>query len=411
MSQPIITTVPAAFGVLMGIIGLIFYTSGLQSRFWRRFYAIVPAIVLCCFIPAGLNTSGLIEPEIGKTIYRFSATWLLPAALFLMTLSMDVPRLMRLGWKVLAMFFAASIAIMLCGPLALWTYKLIDPSAFTDDTLWRGFSTVAGSWIGGAANQVAMKELFNVDDNLFGTMILVDTTNASLWLFAIFMIAKNAPRIDRWLHADTSTIDRLIAEVEKDSQNHARPTTLRDFMLIIGLTFFIAGIAATIGQSIAGYFAQTSWAAQCSFHSTFFWMVIVTTLCGIALSFTPARKLDYVGASKLGTVFIYILIAAIGIQIDLRGISAHWQLLLVGTGWIALHVALLFVIARIIRAPVFFLCVASNANTGGASSAPIVATAFHPSLAPVGVLLGILGYAIGTFGGYISTQLMRIMVQ
>ena len=411
MSQPIITTVPAAFGVLMGIIGLIFYTSGLQTRFWQRFYALVPAIVLCCFIPAGLNSSGLIEPEIGKTIYRFCATWLLPAALFLMTLSMDVPRLMRLGWKVLVMFFSASIAIMLCGPLALWTYKLIDPSAFADDTLWRGFSTVAGSWIGGAANQVAMKELFNVDDNLFGTMILVDTTNASLWLLAIFMIAKNAPRIDRWLRADTSTIDRLIAEVEQDTQSHARPTTLRDFMLILGLTFFIAGIAASIGQNIAAYFAQTSWAAQYSFHSAFFWMVIVTTLCGIALSFTPARKLDYVGASKLGTVFIYILIAAIGIQIDLRGIGAHWQLLLVGTGWMTLHVALLFVIARIIRAPVFFLCVASNANTGGASSAPIVATAFHPSLAPVGVLLGILGYAIGTFGGYLSTQLMRIMVQ
>lgn len=405
-----IESLPLAVGLLMGAVGLVFYTAGLDSRFWRRFYAAVPAIVLCCFIPAGLNTAGVFAAGIGKSIYSFSAGWLLPAALFLMALSMDVPKLLGLGWKVLAMFFAASAAIILCGPLSLWIYKLINPAAFADDTLWRSFSAVAGSWIGGAANQAAMKELFNVTDDMFGTMILVDTTNASLWLFAIFLLAKHHGKIDRWLKADTAAIDRLIAAVDSYERGHAHVTSLRGFMMIFGLTFACAGIADWAGHGIAAQFQALPWAGKYSLNSAFFWMVICITILGALLSFTPARKLDYAGASKLGTVFIFILIAAIGMQINLRGIWQHWQLLLVGTLWMTLHVVLLFGIARLIRAPLFYLCVGSNANTGGASSAPIVAAAFHPALAPVGVLLGILGYAIGTVGGYLSTLLMQLFV-
>lgn len=403
----IIDQLPTAFGVLMGIIGLIFYTSGLAHPFWRRFYAVMPAIVLCCFIPAGLNTAGVFAPGIGKQIYGFAATYLLPAALFLMTLAMDVPRLLGLGWKVLAMFFAASIAIILCGPLALMLYKFIDPAAFADDTLWRSFSAVAASWIGGAANQAAMKELFQIEDAMFGTMILVDTSNASLWLLAIFILAKNAPAIDRWLKADTSAITQVIHAVESYEKEHARITSLRDIMMIAGLTFAVGAIAQVAGRHIAGWFGGIAWAGDYSLNNAFFWMVISVTVIGIALSFTRVRRLDHVGAGKIGTAFIFILIAAIGMQIDLRGVIEHWRLLLVGTLWISLHVIFLFVIAKIIRAPLFYLCVGSNANTGGASSAPIVATAFHPSLAPVGVLLGILGYVVGTVGGYVSTLLMR----
>lgn len=405
-----ITSLSLSFGVLMATIGIIFWSSGLNHPFWKKFYSIMPAIVLCCFVPATLNTIGVFGEGIGKQIYLFVATWLLPAALFLMTLSMDVPRLLSLGWKILIMFFAASFAIILAGPLSLWTYKLISPAAFTDDSLWRGFSTVAASWIGGAANQAAMKELFQVPDTLFGVMILVDTTNASLWLLLIFILAKHQARIDRWLKADTQAIDHLIIAVESYEREHSRITTLRDFMLIFGLTFFICAIGNEIGKHIATAFANVSWASQYSLNNQFFWMVICITVFGILLSFTPARKLDHAGAGKLGTVFIYILIAAIGMQINLKGVLEYWQLLLVGTGWMAIHVVIIFIIARLIRAPLFYLCVGSNANTGGASSAPIVATAFHPALAPVGVLLGILGYAIGTIGGYLSTLMMQWVV-
>ncbi len=410
ISHLAIDSLPVAFGIIMAIIGVVFYTQGLPNKFWRRFYAVLPGIVLCCFIPATLNSLGLFADGIGAQIYGFTATYLLPASLLLMTLSMDVPKILGLGWKAIAMFVAASVAIIISGPISLGLSKWVSPEMFTDDTLWRGFSAVAGSWIGGAANQAAMKELFGVSDDLFGMMILVDTTNASLWLLAILVMAKHSDKIDRWLKADTSSIDKVIAAVESYERDNERPATLNDLMVMFGLCFAMVGLAHFAGRQIAAFFAPYRWAVQYSFASEFFWMVVIITLLGVGFSFTKIRRLDHVGASKIGTVFIFILIAAIGMQINLAGIISQWRLLLIGLVWMTVHVIIIFIVARIIRAPFFFLAVGSNANTGGASSAPIVATAFHPSLAPVGVFLGILGYAMGTFGGYISTQLMRLVV-
>ncbi len=405
-----IDSLPLAFGIIMAIIGLVFYTQGLPGKFWRRFYAVLPGIVLCCFIPAILNSLGVFADGIGTQIYGFTATYLLPASLLLMTLSMDVPKILGLGWKAVAMFFAASIAIVISGPISLGIAKWISPEMFTDDTLWRGFSAVAGSWIGGAANQAAMKELFGVSDDLFGMMILVDTTNASLWLLAILVMAKHTDKIDRFLRADTGSIDKVVAAVESYERDNARPGSLNDLMVMFGLCFAMVGLAHFLGGKIASFFSPYTWAVQYSFASSFFWMVVIITLIGVGFSFTKVRRLDHIGASKMGTVFIFILIAAIGMQINLNGLVSQWRLLLIGLLWMCIHVMIVFIVARLIRAPFFFLAVGSNANTGGASSAPIVATAFHPSLAPVGVFLGILGYAVGTIGGYVSTQLMRLVV-
>lgn len=405
-----IESLPLAFGIIMAVIGLVFYTQGLKGWFWRRFYAVMPGIVLCCFIPAVLNSFGVFADGVGAQIYRFSATYLLPASLLLMTLSMDVPKILGLGWRAVVMFFAASVGIVLGAPFSLWVAKQVAPDMFVDDTLWRGFSAVAGSWIGGAANQAAMKELFGVGDDLFGMMILVDTTNASIWLLVILILARHAGKIDAWLGADTSSIERVVQAVERYELDHARPASLRDLMVMFGLCFFVVGVCHFAGGVIAGWFAPFEWAVRYSLASSFFWMVVLVTLVGVGFSFTRVRHLDHVGASKIGTVFIFMLIAAIGMQINLNGMAAQWRLILIGFLWLCFHVVFIFAVGKLIRAPLFFICVGSNANTGGASSAPIVATAFHPALAPVGVFLGILGYAVGTFGGYVATLLMRWVV-
>ena len=245
--NPLITTLPAAFGLIMGVVGAIFYTGNSAHPFWRRFYTILPGIVLCCFVPAGLNSAGVFAPDLGKQIYSFAATYLLPASLFLMTLSMDVPKLLGLGWKVLAMFLTASLAIILGGVLSLAIFHAIAPEWVDGDRIWRGFATIAGSWIGGAANQAAMKELYHVDGDLFGTMLLIDATLASVWLFAILAMARHAPRIDRWLKADTQGIDQVIRTVEAYEREHARITTLPDLMQMLGLTFAVVGISHTCG--------------------------------------------------------------------------------------------------------------------------------------------------------------------
>ncbi len=141
--------------------------------------------------------------------------------------------------------------------------------------------------------------------------------------------------------------------------------------------------------------------------SDFFWLIVISTTIGLALSFTRAKKLEGVGASRYGSVFIYILVATIGMKMNLSEVFSHLGLFAIGAIWMLIHVILLLVVAKLIRAPFFFVAVGSQANIGGAASAPVVASAFSPSLAPVGVLLAVLGYALGTYGGLICAYLMQ----
>ena len=146
-----------------------------------------------------------------------------------------------------------------------------------------------------------------------------------------------------------------------------------------------------------------------SFGSQFFWMITIATALGIALSFTKAKNYEGAGASKIGSVFIYILVATIGMKMDLSKVVDNPGLILIGIVWMLIHIILLFIVAKLIRAPYFFLAVGSQANVGGAASAPVVAAAFHPSLATVGVLLAVFGYVVGTYGAILTAELMRIV--
>ena len=127
------------------------------------------------------------------------------------------------------------------------------------------------------------------------------------------------------------------------------------------------------------------------------------------LSFTKARELEGVGASRIGSVFIYILVATIGMKMNVLAIFDNPGLFIIGLIWMMIHASMLIAVAKVIKAPFFFMAVGSQANVGGAASAPIVASAFHPSLAPVGVLLAVLGYAIGTYGAWVCGVLMQVV--
>jgi len=146
-----------------------------------------------------------------------------------------------------------------------------------------------------------------------------------------------------------------------------------------------------------------------SLTSGFFWLIVISTTIALGLSFTRARELEGIGASRYGSVFLYVLVATIGMKMDLMAIFENPGLFLVGLIWMAIHAILLIGVAKLIKAPFFFMAVGSQANVGGAASAPIVASAFHPSLAPVGVLLAVLGYAVGTYGAWFCGMLMQVI--
>ena len=145
----------------------------------------------------------------------------------------------------------------------------------------------------------------------------------------------------------------------------------------------------------------------------FFWLVVTATAIGIALSFTPAKSYEGAGASKMGSVFLYVLVATIGMKMDIGSLIENWAMygsaVSIGLIWMLVHIVVLLMAAKLIKAPFFFVAVGSQANVGGAASAPIVASAFSPALAPVGVLLAVLGYAVGTVGAIVCMEWMHAL--
>jgi uncharacterized membrane protein len=408
--RPFFVNDTVVFGVLAIVLALIFYTAHIDHAGWKKFYTWVPALLLCYLIPALLDTMGLISNEY-TGLYKMAKNYLLPGALILMTIGIDFKGIVNLGPKALIMFFTATIGIIIGGPIAIWVFSMIDPEVVGgsgSEAAWRGFSTLAGSWIGGGANQTAMYELYGYKQALYGKMITVDIVVAQLWMIFLLWGAARAHKFDKWLKADTKAIDDLKNRMSDYESQHSKKPTLTDYMVIAGLTFGIVGASHFASYYFAPFFEEMM-GSESPLASKFFWLVVLTTLGGIILSITRAKKYEGSGASKIGSFFIYILVATIGMKMDLGKALEEPMLIVVGLIWMGIHVGLLFLVAKLIKAPFFFLAVGSKANVGGAASAPVVAAAFHPSLASVGALLAVLGYGIGSIGAIFCAELMSMV--
>jgi uncharacterized membrane protein len=302
------------------------------------------------------------------------------------------------------MFFTGTFGIMIGGPIALLIVGAISPETVGGDgpdAVWRGMTTVAGSWIGGGANQTAMKEIFNVGDQVFSAMIAVDVIVANIWMAVLLYMAGESDIFDKKFKADNSAIKTLQENVAEYQASIAKIPNLTDMMKILGLGFGVTAFAHIVADNLAPWLsANAAYLEKFSLTSKFFWLIVLATLIGFSLSFTKSRQLEGVGASRVGSAFLYILVASIGMKMDLTAIFKNPGFFMLGAIWISIHAGLLLLVARIIKAPVFFMAVGSQANVGGAASAPVVASAFHPSLAPVGVLLAVFGYGIGTFAAW-----------
>lgn len=411
-NSPLITNDAVVFGILMTILALVFSTSSSSSLFWKKFYRIVPSILLCYFIPAVLNSSGIISGE-ASSLYKVASRYLLPTSLILLTLSIDFKGILKLGPKALIMFLAGSVGIIIGGPLALLVVSFFFPEILGGvgpDEIWRGLATIAGSWIGGGANQTAMLEVFEASPGLFSQMIAVDVLVANVWMAVLLYWAAKPGKIDKIFKADSSAIIELQEKVEKYRESILKVPTMADTMKILGIGFALTGFSHLIADNVAPFISENyPQLSQYSLDSTFFWIVVVATTGGLFLSFTKARELEGVGASRLGSVLLYVLVATIGMQMDLMAVLDNPVFFLIGLFWMFFHILIMLLVAYLIKAPFFFVAVGSQANVGGAASAPIVASAFNPSLAPVGVLMAVLGYALGTYGAYLCGLLLQLV--
>jgi uncharacterized membrane protein len=429
-TTPFITQDTIVFGILMLTLGFVFYTSTSETSYWKKFYKYIPALLMAYMLPAVFTSFGIIAPEWktvndageitehGSQVYYVASRYLLPAALVLMTLSIDLKSVFNLGPKALIMFLTGTVGVIIGGPLAILLVSIVSPETVGGagfDAVWRGLATLAGSWIGGGANQAAMLEIYKFNTENYASFVIVDIVVANIWMAILLLGIGKSKKIDAWLKADTSAIERLKEKVSTYANKISRNPSLADFMVILSIAFTVVGISHFGADAVSGFLKENFEAvsdkssAMSSFGSQFFWMISIATILGILLSFTKLRKYEGAGASKIGSVFIYILVASIGMKMDLSKILDNPGLIVVGLIWMVIHVLLLIIVAKIIKAPYFFLAIGSKANIGGAASAPVVAAAFHPSLATVGVLLAVFGYVVGTYGAMLTAELMRIV--
>lgn len=411
-SHALITNDAVVLGMLMLILAGIFKTSSSSNPKLKRFYSIVPMLLLCYFIPSLLTTFGIVDGENSK-LYFVASRYLLPACLVLLTLSVDLREIARLGWKPIAMFLAGTIGVIIGGPLAILITSAFAPELVGGagpEAVWRGMATIAGSWIGGGANQAAMYEIFGPSDQLYSVMITIDVIVAEIWMaFLLIGIGKQAA-INKFFRADSSAVDRLRDKMEHYSLSITRVPSTADLMIILGIGFGATAVAHGLADVIAPFIQENApGLGKFSLTSGFFWLIVIATAIGVGLSFTRLREYEGAGASKIGSIFIFVLVATIGLKMDIRAIGEYPGLFAVGAIWMIIHIVILLVVGYLIRAPYFFLAIGSKANIGGAASAPVLAAAFHPALAPVGVLLAVLGYILGTYGAWISGNLMRMI--
>lgn len=413
-NTPLLTNDAVVLGFLAVILAGIFHTSQSSSRIWKKFYTYVPALLLCYFIPSVFNSLGIIDGE-QSNLYFVASRYLLPTSLVLLTLSIDLKEIWKLRHKAGLMFITGTVGILIGGPLAILIVSTFAPDVVGGqgpDEVWRGLSTIAGSWIGGGANQAAMFEVFKPSGELFSATIAVDVIVANLWMAFLLYGSGMSERVDSWFKADASAVTRLRQKVENYQLSIAKIPSLRDVMVILGIGFGATAVGHLIADFIAPYIENNFPSLEkFSLSSPFFWIIVTATTIGIILSFTRTRKLEGAGASRLGSAMLYVLVATIGMKMNVLAIFDNPGLFLVGLIWMLVHVGLLLLVGRLIKAPFFFIAVGSQANVGGAASAPVVASAFHPSLAPVGVLLAVFGYAVGTYAAYFSGILMQLASQ
>lgn len=361
----------------------------------RKLFHVIPLLVFAYFVPTVLSNLGLIP--IQSSLYTFITRTLLPASLMLLVLSVDIPAILRLGRNAVILFLTATATIVLGGPLALFLCQGLIPDALGDQA-WRGLAALSGSWIGGGANFVAIGESVGASANTLSMMVVVDVAVAEVWMIVLLFFAGREKQMDERIGADRRSLDEVRRRIAEFENEVSRPTTLPDLLTLLALAFggtavatALSGVLPPVGEII----------------SSFTWVVLIVTALAVTLSFTPVRRLEGAGASKLGSVLLYVLVASIGARAQFSKVLEVPGLIVVGAVWMTFHATTLLLVRRWLKAPIFFAAVGSKANVGGAASAPILASAFHPALAPVGVLLAVGGYVLGSSAALLCAALLE----
>jgi uncharacterized membrane protein len=388
-ATPLLTDPMSVFAYLATLLALVFWLSGMPR--FKKFFDITPPVIYAYFLPT-LSTTFGITPA-ASPLYSWMTRHLLSFALLLLMITVDLKSIAKLGGMSLAMMLTGTAGIVIGGPVAYLIFgSLLPPES------WKGLAALSGSWIGGTANLVAIAESVGTPDDIMSPIIVVDTVVGYGWMGVLLFLSAFQTRWDTRIGAKRAAIEEATRRLD-DIALKRRPLELHQAVMLVCFGFAGAEGALALGARLPAVGNPTIISATT-------WAVLAVVTGGLLLSFTPVRRLEEVGASKLGYTALYLLLTAIGAQADLAAVRDAPLFLAAGVIWMAIHAGLLLLMARLLRAPLFFFATASMANVGGAASAPVVAGVYHPAMAPVGLLMAIAGYVLGIYGGLLCAAIL-----
>ena len=369
--------------VLLLIEGVILFLS--ENSRTKKFFKFPPPLFWIYFLPMLVSGAGILPQQ--HAIYSKITNTVLPAGLILLLIATDIKAILKLGRPALLMMFTGSVGIMFGAPLVVALFKPWLPA-----DAWSGFGALSASWIGGSANMIAVREAIHTPDAVFFPMIVVDTVVAYSWMGLLILLEGFQKTYDAWNRSDRGVVEELArktASVDSGTQK----VSFQYLPAILAVAFG----GAWISNKLSGILGNGSFA----------WTIILASTLGILLSFTSLRKLENRGASRTGYFFLFLVLTSIGSRASLSGICSAPVLILAGVVLVLIHALFLLAVSRVAHIPLCLVATASQANIGGPASAPIVASAYTPALAPVGLFLGILGNVMGTYLGLLTSQLCR----
>ncbi|HIP18743.1 MAG TPA: DUF819 family protein [Sulfurovum sp.] len=361
-----------------------------EKKTQAKLFEYLPSIVIIYFVVMLFSTFGLWQKTDSVTLtYKAVKSNLLPAMIFLMLLSADMREIFKLGKKMLLTFFLASLSIAL-GFIGMFT--LFHP--YFAEASWKPFAALSGSWMGGTANMVAIQGALDLPDSAMGYTLLIDSIDYAIWVMILLALVPFAKTFNHWSKADTSVIDEV-------GERLALKEEAKDPVSITSISVLIAAAVAVsyVSQNIALYLPITS------FLTTTTWIVILATLAGIVFAMTPLAK--RAGASTLANMMLYLIVALIASRANFAELTEAPLYIFAGFVIIAIHVVIMVLFAKLFKLDLFSLGVASLANIGGVASAPILASAYSKALIPIGVLMAMMGYIVGTFAGLMVGKVLE----
>ena len=375
--------------VLMMIGSAIVYT---EKKSQHKLFEYLPSIVIIYFVVMLFSTFGLWQKSESVTAtYKTVKSNLLPTMIFLMLLSADMREIFKLGKKMLLTFFLASVSIAMgfIGTFTLF-HTYFEPNS------WKAFAALSGSWMGGTANMVAIQGALNLPDSAMGYTLLIDSIDYAIWVMILLALVPFAKKFNLWSQADTSVIDE-VGERLALKEEEKKPINFSSLFFLLGSALLVSALA----QYGASFLPTTS------FLTTTTWIVIIATLAGTLFAMTPLAKIS--GGSELANIMLYLIVALIASRANFTELTEAPLYIVAGFVIIAVHVSIMIVFAKLFKLDLFSLGVASLANIGGVASAPILASAYSKALIPIGVLMAMMGYIVGTFGGLMVGKVLEMI--